>query len=674
MTDQTAAPGDAVETTTPGRALTVQRERLITSAPSAMFDSAAFEHLQRVATVLAHSGLVPKSLTHEKNGNDEVELPLAMVVARCTLLADQAQRAGADVIAYIQSTSIINGRLMHEGKLVNAVVRQRLGVHLRYRFGLWDTDHIEFAPMVPMLGDDGQPVMGDDGKPVMIPKPDFLHGAGERLACRIFDRDSPDDYVEGSVAQWKTTRSGSPWASQANWPRQLRYRGAREWARAYDPGAMLGMLADGDEDIDDMPVQTARPVGLMQRLKGEQSGDGFNADQVETQTRKPRRKKGAEEPEEQQHAKEPDPEPCEHAWVPSLEGTEQMCSKCGLVEALSPQTDAPAEETQPEAHSGSEPTKSAAEPASSEASPSPGGTATSASPSEPDDLTRAIDPAQVKAALAEANKPAHAKPGEVYVLKGDGYNADKRRLIYKDGNRFSTVHKTSEGRYTEYAQHAPEPVVDDGIPEHVRDDVAPASVEEARTELEGVVEGVEAYQDGEEVPEGVMDPTGTGGAPAAAPEPATSATATPASDAGATPAEASGPSAPADGAMPPALREFIEAVESVGTWADVKKAMAAFFVTDTFKGFPIERQNKVRASTWEACAERKASGDLKDLPDHAEDVSAFRLWIEAQPDPDAIKGTYYTLQQTSKQWKDAPEGSKSTVARAVAERLKAVGG
>ncbi|HKT53829.1 MAG TPA: hypothetical protein VJP88_05220 [Caulobacteraceae bacterium] len=300
MTDESQTPGVQLPATqAQARALTAERKvRLITESSSAMFDSAAFEHLQRVAAVLAASGLVPKSLTHVGSGDNAQQLPDAVVIARCTLLADQAQRSGADVVAYIQSTSIINGRLMHEGKLVNAIVKQRIGAELRYRFGLWDTDHIVFPPVVQATDANGEPMFGPDGEPVMVPDDSFLHGAGERLAVRVFDKNHPEDYVDGSVGQWKATRKDSPWSMPANWPRQLRYRGAREWARAYDPGAMLGMLADGDEDLPEYRDEP-RSSGVMGRLSGGQNGAGFDHGQIIEQVgaEKPRRGRKPNPPE-----------------------------------------------------------------------------------------------------------------------------------------------------------------------------------------------------------------------------------------------------------------------------------------------------------------------------------------------------------------------------------------
>ena len=93
-------------------------------------------------------------------------------------------------------------------------------------------------------------------------------------------------------------------------------------------------------------------------------------------------------------------------------------------------------------------------------------------------------------------------------------------------------------------------------------------------------------------------------------------------------------------AFPPEFTAYIDAVENASTFDEVKKAMATFYTSQVFKAMTPEQQNKIRANTWDTMLERK----LK-VPDHATDVSAFRLWIEAQEDVDAITGTLGVLEE-----------------------------
>jgi hypothetical protein len=569
-------------------AVAVRPQYPTTHSNVAIWDSDDFAQMQRVAVVLTKSGLVPETLC--KDGAEW--LPEAVIAARCTLVCNQARLWGADPLNVLQCTSLINGRLMYEGKLIAAVVSSMTGVRLRYRFGVWNTDHIEFPE-------------DETG----------LHGVGERLAVRCFDPEDPDRHVDGSVGLWKTSRKGNPWENANNWTRQLRYRASREWARAYEPGVILGILADGDQDIDEIVLQ-AKPVGLMQRLKGEQEGNGFNHEQVQAQTPKRRgRPPKNVEPEETVHAaaEEPDPAPCEHEW--ETDGTVHTCKKCGLIDDAG------------------EPTP-----------PKTEGDAPTTSP--------------------------HAAPDEVYLLAGDGYNNDDRRMTYKNGVRFSTVHKKSEGKFTEYAVHAPEkpsPIGDDDIPEHMRD--GPSSIEEAREEYAaGVAEAMGATE-----PE---RPTETASAPPAEAEPATSETAPPASAAGAPPETASGPSpqaepsTPAEEApatIPEPLEAYGDAIENCASWADVLDVLKGFIGSEFFKGLPPERQNRIRGATW---------GNLMDignfkLPDPVDSISAFRLWLEHQPDPDAINGTADVLKR-GEAWENASEGARNQINNAVAVRLAAL--
>ena len=52
--------------------------------------------------------------------------------------------------------------------------------------------------------------------------------------------------VTGTVGDWKTNGAGSPWKGESANERQLRYRGAREWSRAYAPAAILGIMAEDE--------------------------------------------------------------------------------------------------------------------------------------------------------------------------------------------------------------------------------------------------------------------------------------------------------------------------------------------------------------------------------------------------------------------------------------------
>ena len=69
---------------------------------------------------------------------------------------------------------------------------------------------------------------------------------GVKVSARIpgetFDRE-----ISGRVKDWHKGDK-SPWQVESSWRRQLRYMGAREWARAHAPAIMLGVIADDEAD------------------------------------------------------------------------------------------------------------------------------------------------------------------------------------------------------------------------------------------------------------------------------------------------------------------------------------------------------------------------------------------------------------------------------------------
>lgn len=97
--------------------------------------------------------------------------------------------------------------------------------------------------------------------------------------------------------------------------------------------------------------------------------------------------------------------------------------------------------------------------------------------------------------------------------------------------------------------------------------------------------------------------------------------------------------------LPPEFGIFADAMEAAELFVDVKAALQAFFATGTFKSLSLAEQNHVRFNTWQEIADKKEAGQMADLPDHATDVSTFRLWIEWCTDPEAITGTLAVLEQ-----------------------------
>lgn len=198
-----------------------KQEVRVVSDPIAVLDTARFEHMQRIATVMAHSNLIPDTLCFEKQGDEKVPLPMEVVTANCFLVVNQAVRWNMDPFAVAQCVSVVHGKLCYEGKLIAAVMEGKLGVELEYEFsGQGDAMKVIVSGAI-----NGKPVVDSKGKPKTI---------------------------EGTVGEWKTTGRGSPWEARGGHVRMLRYRGAREWGRVYAPGLMLGVYSD--DEMEDLSI------------------------------------------------------------------------------------------------------------------------------------------------------------------------------------------------------------------------------------------------------------------------------------------------------------------------------------------------------------------------------------------------------------------------------------
>lgn len=170
-----------------------------------ILDTSKFEHMQRIAIAMAETSMVPDSL--RKIG--DAELPQRTVVANCFRVVNQAVRWGFDPFAVLDCAYIVHGKLGWEGKLVAAVIDAKLGVALDYVF---------------------------DEKP------------GQELGVTVsgtLPGETKIRIITGRVKDWHKGPK-SPWAQEGAWVRQLRYRGAREWARAHKPSVMLGIYADDE--------------------------------------------------------------------------------------------------------------------------------------------------------------------------------------------------------------------------------------------------------------------------------------------------------------------------------------------------------------------------------------------------------------------------------------------
>lgn len=182
--------------------------RVVTD-PIPVLDTARFEHMQRIARVMACSNLIPDSLCMMGNGDKKELLPAEQINANCFLVVNQAVRWGMDPFAVAQCVSVVHGKLCYEGKLIAAVIEAKLGIRLQFKW---------------------------DDKP------------GDNLGITVighFPNEDEPRTVQGTVGDWKTEGKGSPWTPKQS-RKMLAYRGAREWGRLHAPSLMLGVYSDDE--------------------------------------------------------------------------------------------------------------------------------------------------------------------------------------------------------------------------------------------------------------------------------------------------------------------------------------------------------------------------------------------------------------------------------------------
>lgn len=217
-TQEKPAPAGQAETQPAGAVAVVerlpQRQHIVVESAIPVLDTAMFEHMQRIATMMASSNLVPEHLNKiMKVKGQDIELSPKEAVANCFLVTNQAIRWRMDPFAVAQHTFVTKGKVGYEGKMIAAVINTHPAIEKRLSYS--------YA---------GQ---GQERKVTVTAK---LKG------------DTEPRSIEGRVKDWATTGSGSPWGNANQHDQMLSYRGAREWARRWLPEAVLGVW--GDDEIE----------------------------------------------------------------------------------------------------------------------------------------------------------------------------------------------------------------------------------------------------------------------------------------------------------------------------------------------------------------------------------------------------------------------------------------
>lgn len=169
-------------------------------------------------------GLVPASMTEAMKlaemmaGAKLVPAPLQKSPADCLMVIQQAVRWQMDPFAVAQECSVIQGKLMHSGKLVAAVVNARGNLAERLSF--------DYA------------------------------GTGDNRTITVRGRfDGEKQAREVTVKLGDAKTNNRVWQTQPD--QQLMYHGTRVWARRHAPELMLGVYSpeEFDEPAADAPRQ-----------------------------------------------------------------------------------------------------------------------------------------------------------------------------------------------------------------------------------------------------------------------------------------------------------------------------------------------------------------------------------------------------------------------------------
>lgn len=233
-----------------------------------LFDTARFEHMQRLATLMANASLTPKHL----RGKD-----LDETIANCFRVANQAVRWGFDPFAVIDATYVVHGKLGYEGKLVAAVINARAGM----------------AQPLAVVYNGGT---GDDLAAAVFGSNKPIAPEAWPLLKRYVATEDGEAYTDLMALGVMAIRINVRQAKTDNdmWrkdPQQkLFYSGATKWARRHRPEIIMGVITDDDLERMTIDVEPRQSVQYLDaQLSGQQSAstsrqaDAFS-DQASSET------------------------------------------------------------------------------------------------------------------------------------------------------------------------------------------------------------------------------------------------------------------------------------------------------------------------------------------------------------------------------------------------------
>ena len=214
---------------------------MTTTAPMPLVPS-SMDQAIRLADLMSRGKLVPSHF-HNQPGD-------------CLMVIEQAMRWGMSPFAVAQATSVIQGQLMFQGKLVAAALHSSGAMRGRLSY-------------------------------------DYT-GAGDDRAVTISGTLTGEDKPREVTVRFKDARTtNGMWTKQPD--QQLAYHGARVWARRFAPEVMLGVYAP--EEWETPPAAPAAPA-----ISDGKTIDGKAEEVAAPLPEAPRKKTWGERLDEQQAA------------------------------------------------------------------------------------------------------------------------------------------------------------------------------------------------------------------------------------------------------------------------------------------------------------------------------------------------------------------------------------
>ena len=164
----------------------------------ALFDTAKFEHMYRIAKLMSSSDLVPGHLKDKE--------------ANCMLITQQALRWKMDPFALAVGTFVVSNKLGYEGKVVAAVVNTRAKLKERLKYD----------------------ISGKGQECSVVVRGTFSGETEERTVDAY--------WAEGAAM----SPHGAKWKQPGMESQQLCYYAVRKWARRHCPELILGVLSDDE--------------------------------------------------------------------------------------------------------------------------------------------------------------------------------------------------------------------------------------------------------------------------------------------------------------------------------------------------------------------------------------------------------------------------------------------